>query len=239
LLNNDPITATDFLGLVKKEFDLVAKSWIAPITRVGIIVDKAGHNYHDDLKNFARFLNNLSGSIHPTPASSFRDGRYRLYSEVALTASFDEETCKLTVTPTKYLIDGGRELLVIPTSMRASRLRIEDVSDEAVRFAYVVAGRPNVLADADWLATFIDIIPFLSVSFADVLWRHPNYRYIHHKVSGTISRGNGNLEIGAQLDGSKFPSHRLFINGKVEATIPQGALSELWYLDSIDNILRN
>src|SRR6266540_5585466 len=64
-------------------FTVVAKSWIGEVNKIGTIIDEDLHDYHGDLKNFARFLNLFSGSVNPTPETDAKDGKYRLYSSVS------------------------------------------------------------------------------------------------------------------------------------------------------------
>jgi hypothetical protein len=71
-------------------------------------------------------------------------------------------------------------------------------------------------------------------SFADVMYRSPKYRYIHHTVEGFIFvDADKTIKLDANISGSPFPSHRLFLNSQVKKTILQGPLSGLWKLDSI------
>jgi len=118
--------------------------------------------------------------------------------------------------------------------------RLEQSGDR-LEFRYTVAGRPNATADS-LISGFLAGAASGSQSensastFAQVRFRQPNHRYIHHTVSGHIQISTGEIEVS--VGGSAFPSHALFLDGERIGLVEQGDFAELWKLGNIENILR-
>jgi hypothetical protein len=63
-------------------------------------------------------------------------------------------------------------------------------------------------------------------------------RHIWNKVTGTATCKTGNdgkpsVSLTYKPDGTGFPSHKIWWNGKLAATIPQGTMSVLWELPPV------
>lgn len=58
--------------------------------------------------------------------------------------------------------------------------------------------------------------------------------YIWHEVRGSLKCAGGAPTVVASINGSGFPSHRLWIGGDLQKDLPQGSFKLLWQCDPLD-----
>jgi hypothetical protein len=90
-----------------------------------------------------------------------------------------------------------------------------------ITFQYAVKGRPHALTTP----IFENIQP------RQCYW-------IWHSVSGTASCSEGKFTVSANIRGSKFPSHRLWQDGKTVSELKQGPFESLWSCGSEGGIVK-
>jgi hypothetical protein len=61
-----------------------------------------------------------------------------------------------------------------------------------------------------------------------------NSRYIWHNVEGEMACTPQGLATAVRVIGSRFPSHRVFVDGVVQGDVPQGDFGLLWDEDPSD-----
>jgi hypothetical protein len=164
------------------------------------------------------WITNANVSENPmTPSPD--SGDYRLWSQVAAVVSCRGDT--ITSWRTSNLAHrGGTELRILDSETSVlSSLNVtpspqgtDDRKD--LNFSYAIKGKPN---DA--------VLPSLQVV-------QPRTCYnIWHRVRAVATCRNGVAQLDTQLSGSRFPSHRVWINEDVKTTIDQGPFSNLWDCD--------
>jgi outer membrane protein OmpA-like peptidoglycan-associated protein len=161
------------------------------------------------------------------PLKDRADKRYRLLSE----CTFDI-TCRggslINVIPSTLITDSGLECipstgacLQPPSLTTMSPVSVRRTGANTFVFSWRVKGRPHLLAEP----VFQAVCPRLSV-------------FIWHQISGEVDCSGASPRIAqVTLVGSKFPSHRVFVNGGIVNTIPQGVFSNLWISDPADRTL--
>lgn len=149
-------------------------------------------------------------SYSENPCHDRMDKRYRLFTQCAFRV-----TCQggrlVNVTPSPLVTDAGMEGPFTAPPLIASRVTVGRDA-HGFTFAWTARGRPHPAVEP----SFTLICPRTSV-------------YIWHTVSGRIDcRGPRPRVTLLTLVGSRFPSHRAFVNGLCHTTIPQGVFSNLW-----------
>jgi hypothetical protein len=148
--------------------------------------------------------------------SDVKDRMYRLYSQQNL-----QVVCKdnniISVTPTPVDTDVGQECIVpgraclTPPPLIITGLTLRRTAADTFAFGWMGEGCPHGLAEPAFQA----------------ICRRTS-RFIWHNVSGTIRCGATGVSVGVTLTGSRFPTHAVFVNGALRASIPQGMLGMLW-----------
>jgi hypothetical protein len=117
--------------------------------------------------------------------------------------------------------DVGEECLpatsacVTPPPIIATPVSVVPVGPSAVEFSWRAKGRPHLAVEPGMQA----VCPRLSV-------------YIWHRVVGRIECGpTGPRVTTIRIVGSRFPTHRAFVNGVPTPVVPQGDLANLWSSD--------
>lgn len=158
-------------------------------------------------------------------APSKTDGGYRLWSEVKADATCaGDKVTGWNIAPVS--IDAGNEFVFITTSadlspsLRATPSQAGSSPVDKISFSYRMRGQPNVAANK-----LMSEVKPRSCSF---IW---------HVVEGNLSCKAGKPVLNATLRGSGFPSHRLWIDGKLVKDQPQGPFDKLWRCDAIDPTL--
>jgi len=202
----------DFEGgpipVAARTFNLVTKSYIAPIGSIGSIGLRCLDPFTMRLNQFALTTQALLGGGE-RPTSNAMDGTYRLFSRRALIANCSSGT--LVVTRTPLSTDVGMEGPLRPPALTVRNDFLRRISPTEYQFGWLGLGRPHMLAEAG----FQYACPRLS-------------KYIWHEVRGRISCGPSGPTLFVTVQGSRFPTHRLWVDGVARAAIPQGSFSQLW-----------
>lgn len=213
-----------------KAFKVVAKSYIADIgTDYGWLpfrchaADAAFQpslNCQNRLGIFAPLTRQvIHGWENPTTAAL--DGAYRLFSKATIRVSCDGGGTDMR-DPIIYT-DVGQEDLT-PMGLYPVRPDPIEISERTflrtgtgIDFSWTAAGQPHWLAESGFQA----VCPRSSMK----IWHH---------VSAHIECGRGDPTITVGISGSRFPSHRVFLDGQLANASPQGLFSRLWYSKSGD-----
>jgi hypothetical protein len=210
-------------GTVTRDIKIVVKSYIAPIGW------NAGAPYcgvldpttHAKLRTLALATD---AAFSENPTTDAKDKRYRLYSSRAFTV-----TCSggriVGAMSTSLDTDAGTECIprtsacLQPPPPIVSGVTAGLSSPTKFQFSWTAKGRPHLAAEPG----FQLICPRTSV-------------YIWHTISGWIECAGGKPRVNIRLVGSRFPTHRAFVNGVIwRPTIPQGPFSNLWVPAGITN----
>jgi hypothetical protein len=148
--------------------------------------------------------------------SDAKDRMYRLFSEQSFRVVCQDGQI-VSVTPSPMDTDVGEECAVPghaclhPDPVRVTGVTLRRVAPDTFAFGWMGRGRPHNLAE---------------VAFQAICAR--TSMFIWHNLSGTIRCGTSGVMVGVQLSGSRFPTHAVFVNGALRASIPQGLLGMLW-----------
>jgi hypothetical protein len=148
------------------------------------------------------------------PMHDRKDKRYRLYSACTFRV-----TCQagrvVAVSPSPLDTDTGMEgplqappLITTPVNV----LRTPD----GFTFSWFARGRPHLGVEPG----FQLVCPRTSV-------------FIWHRISGRVRCTADGTDVTVNLTGSKFPTHRVFINGTPMQTVQQGGFARLWFPASL------
>ncbi|WCE03604.1 S8 family serine peptidase [Pseudoxanthomonas sp. JBR18] len=161
---------------------------------------------------------------NPTSQDRFRapppEGKgYRLFSQGQVQATFRGADLLSVGLRGALDTDAGKECLPsLPACLQAPPLIIDQpfstrrIDASRIRFRWGVKGEPHQLAKA----------PF------DVICRRPSV-FIWHEIIGTIDVSSGvPLITSLFIQGSRFPSHRCWLDGVVQNSVRQGPMSNLW-----------
>src|SRR6266542_5361710 len=144
------------------------------------------------------------------PMHDRKDKRYRLFSACTF-----QVTCQngnvTAVTPSALDTDTGKEGPLQAPPLIASPVRVVRTAD-GFEFSWFARGRPHLAAEPP----FQLVCPRTSV-------------YIWHRVSGRVRCTPEGTDVSVNLSGSKFPTHRVFVNGTLVRTVPQGGFARLWF----------
>ena len=151
------------------------------------------------------------------PRTVAKDKHYRLFSSCDFHLTWSDGKL-LTATASALETDGGKEGPLQPPPLIATPVTTS-VADGMLTFSWTAKGRPHLAAEP----SFQFVQPRTSV-------------YIWHNIVGQISVSSGVPLITSMLRGSEFPSHRVFVDGKVRVPpeLRQGPFSNLWVADSSD-----
>jgi hypothetical protein len=156
--------------------------------------------------------------FNENPLTVVRDKHYRLFSSCRFTVVFENKKI-LAATPSRLDTDVGKEGPIQPPPLIASAVTVSPTGSSSVTFSWTGKGRPD---------------PLVEPGFQEV--RSRTSVFIWHIVEGTIDVGSGTPVTTVAIRGSKFPSHRAFINGMpVFPGLKQGPFSNLWDADIADN----
>ena len=229
---NSPPNIFDFLGLATRTVRYVGKSFINGIGPLGSLGNRIGGPFGPlPLMNWqtvtfagqyadvrlamyaATWISGLS-AFHENPSSDAKDGEYRLYGKVEITA----RCCGSFLTSLKYKTDmeGGHELGPFYGTINM------DISSSAFYlFSATVTwrtwGRPNLAAEPamQWVALRTSVN----------IWHMP-------KIKITCNNGNPVFAV-LSFRGSKYPSRRLWEDGVLGPDVGQGSFSSLWNAQSL------
>ena len=151
------------------------------------------------------------------PLTDAKDKRCRLFSSQTFNV-----TCSagqiISVTPGPIDTDAGTECIphtpicLQPPPLVVLGVRSGPTSPGIFEFTWTAKGRPHPRAEPAFQA----VCPRTSM-------------FIWHRVSGTIKCVPNDIRVDVKIIGSRFPSHRVFVNGVATGpTIPQGPMTDLW-----------
>jgi hypothetical protein len=150
------------------------------------------------------------------PMADTKDKHYRLYSERTFSVTWMGNQL-INVVPHQLDTDSGKEgpfqappLTVLGISARRS-------GNSTFDFSWAVRGRPHPAVEPP----FQLVCPRTSI-------------YIWHVIQGQIDCSGSRIRAPATIVGSQFPSHRVFVRGTAQHTIPQGPFRNLWIPSSAD-----
>ena len=151
------------------------------------------------------------------PRSVFKDKLYRLFSSCRFTVVFENNKI-LAATPSTLDTDVGKEGPIQPPPLVASAVSVSPTGGSSVTFSWTGKGRPDSLVEPGFQ-----------------LVRSRTSVFIWHIVEGRIDVSSGSPVTTVTIRGSKFPSHRAFINGVIVfPELKQGPFSNLWDADFSD-----
>jgi outer membrane protein OmpA-like peptidoglycan-associated protein len=209
--------------VIAEQIEIVAKSFIALIgprigtTRCAILPGEP------TLQAFAAVTD---ASYHENPLTAAKVKNYRLYSRCTFTVMHQGGTL-VRVTPGPLDTDVGFEcppgvvgpspLCFSPPPMTRVRSSGRPTGASTYDFSWFGAGCPN---------------PTLEPSFQAICPR--TSRFIWHRVDGRFDCSSGTCRTVLTLAGSRFPSHRAWVNGVAHRTVAQRDFSSLWVADPVD-----
>jgi len=196
--------------------DVVAKSFIQPIPINGVGLILCPTNPVSAQAKLMGLAAATRAAFQEDPRTDAKNGEYRLFSKVAFTAKC--RGGKLLSVSALRDTDVGQECIPVvdaclnPDPLQMTKVSIRRLNPQTIEFSWRGRGRPHNLAE---------------VSFQAVCLR--TSRFIWHKVKGRIECRDGLPRVtNVVLTGSRFPSHRLFVNGILRAKLRQGPFSNLW-----------
>lgn len=153
------------------------------------------------------------------PTHDRKDKGYRLFSACTF-----QVTCQdgkvVSVVPSALDTDTGKEGPLQAPPLITSPVSVSRTAD-GFTFSWFARGRPHLAAEPP----FQLVCPRTSV-------------YIWHRVSGRVRCTLEGTDVSVNLSGSKFPTHRVFVNGTPMQTVPQGGFARLWFPVSLTDPTR-
>ena len=149
--------------------------------------------------------------FNENPTNTAVDKGYRIYSNLNITATCTNNRLSTTHRLTS---DTGKEgPLQAPPAIGLADYKQTNLQTWA--FKWYLRAKPHPVAEPAFLA----------------VWPRTN-PYIWQKMEGFVSCENNNPRLVTNLfDGSKFPSHRYWIDAVEKHTKDQQGMAELWKLD--------
>jgi hypothetical protein len=148
------------------------------------------------------------------PMHDRKDKGYRLYSACTLRV-----TCRngqlVDVIASQLDTDSGKEGPLQTPPLITSPVNIVRLPD-GFEFGWSARGRPHIAVEPG----FQLVCPRTSV-------------FIWHRISGRVQCTPSGARVSVNLSGSKFPTHRAFVNGKVVSTVAQHEFARLWFPASL------
>ena len=156
--------------------------------------------------------------FNENPRTASKDKGYRLFSSCRFTVVFEGKKI-LAATPSTLNTDVGKEGPIQPPPLIASAVSVSPTGGSSVTFSWTGKGRPDTLVEPGFQTV-----------------RSRTSVFISHIVDGKIDISSGTPVTTVTIRGSKFPSHRAFINGVIVfPDLKQGPFSNLWDADFADN----
>lgn len=202
-------------AVIVKDFRIVAKSFINTILpRIGVLFCPLPSPTTE--AKLAAFAAATQSAVNENPATEVKDRNYRLFSECTFRVMCGDNGV-VDVTQSAISTDHGLECLPRTTTcLSPPPLRVFDVTSSrsganTFDFAWSVKGQPHPAAEPG----FQVVCPRTS-------------KFIWHTIRGRISCTPSGPVVTVQLSGSQFPSHRVWVNGALITSRPQGNFSRLW-----------
>ncbi len=197
---------------VAGEFNVTVKSFIKPVdlTNIGLLPFPG---FLDALATakLAAFAVVTKATFRENPWHTRKDEGYRFYSNLRINAECTG--ANLRITRGILTADSGKDAGQ-KADAPIGHKELKMVGNE-YRFKWYLRAKPTAAAQAALLA----------------VWPRTN-PYIWHKMGGKVICNNGRPKLITNLfEGSKFPTHRYWINDVAKHTKNQGQIAELWKLD--------
>ena len=203
-------------GRLTRDIKVVAKSYIAPIGLAAGVPYCGVLNPSAALRLQALALA-TDAAYSENPLTDAKNKRYRLYSSRTFTVTCEAGRI-FSVVPFTVDTDAGTECIprtsvcLQPPPLVLSGITAGLTSPNTFEFSWTARGRPHAAAEP----AFQLVCPRTSL-------------YIWHTVSGRIECTGNDARVDARVAGSRFPSHRVFVNGVARTpAVPQGPFSNLW-----------
>jgi|GEM_PF-2476037 outer membrane protein OmpA-like peptidoglycan-associated protein len=200
---------------IVKDFRIATKSYINTILpRIGLLFCPLPSPSTE--AKLAAFAGATQSAVNENPSTDIKDRNYRLFSECTFSVTCGDNGL-VDVKQSPISTDHGLECIPRTTTcLSPPPLRVFDVTSSRsgpniFDFTWSVKGQPHPAAEPGFQA----VCPRTS-------------KFIWHAVRGRITCGPSGPTMTAQLSGSQFPSHRVWINGALISTRPQGNFSQLW-----------
>lgn len=156
--------------------------------------------------------------FNENPRTTAKDKGYRLFSSCQFTVVFEKKKI-LAAVPSALDTDVGKEGPLEPPALVATPVKVSPTGGSSVTFSWFGTGRPHAAAEP----AFQEVQPRTSV-------------FIWHAIEGIIDVSSGTPVTTVSIGGSRFPSHRVFVDGKlVLPELVQGPFSNLWDADPADS----
>ncbi len=211
---------TDQWSTRTETFRITAKSFIMPIvSNIGSlpIYCAAVPPFGSSQLKLSALAKATDKMYSENPSTDIKDKKYRLFSSTNLNIRQNGNEI-IDVTATPLSTDVGMEGPLSPPNLIVRGVSIIKKSPTQFTFSWYATGRPHNAAE---LTAFQTICPRTS-------------RYIWHNVNGIINLSGGSITISVSITGSKFPSHRVWVNGIIKDFKPQGPFSNLWVASTTD-----
>jgi RHS repeat-associated protein len=238
-IHNDGPNRVDMLGLADWEkFDIVSKSYINGVSRLGRLPPRSAHLPLEKLLTLASgnpfvsaLIDAIAGQVfadanmrlgvlaqlvggldafNEIAPNDSKDGRYRLYGRVCMEIKCVRGKPRFrNVSSDK---EGGNELPGIDGTIGMHGPIIQS-GRKSLTIWYESAGRPNLLVEPG--------MQWVKYRTGTTIWNLP-------EVTVTCSEDNKPKYSLSSFKGSKFPSRVVWLNGEEKRRIGQGAFADLW-----------
>lgn len=197
------------------DIKIVVKSFIMPIgLRVGSTA--CGIPFVGDPK-LAVLAAATDLSFSENPPTDIKNKIYRLFSARTFrVTSLNGRLISVTPSPTVDTdfgleCDPARVVCLSPPPLTTSGISAGASGASTFDFAWTAKGRPNLAAEP----AFQLVCPRISF-------------FIWHRINGRIDCSGPTVKVFTTLNGSRFPTHRLYVNGAIRTSMTQGNFSNLW-----------
>ena len=155
-------------------------------------------------------------AFNEKPSHAAQNKEYRLFSQAKLVVTYEGRTIERMTLDMRT--DVGMEGFLQPPPLAVSKIDPGGHGGPTLNFSWFGKGRPHLAAEP---------------TFQAVKLRTSNY--IWHAVSGTVDVSSGKVQVKATVRGSRFPSHRIFVNNvRQPQEQAQGPFTCLWDADASD-----
>jgi len=196
-------------GAIWQSFDIVGKSYISLVSPP----KGSGLGTLKNSKVAQVFAKVTDAGFNENPVTPAKAKDYRLFSQAKVSVSCQNGKM-LDWTRANILTDTG-------TEPAKNGVQAPDGWLAAISFVQVDAATLK----AKWV--FLGTPPAVLEPGIQIVQRRTGV-FIWHEVNADIVCKGNKATITPFFFGSGFPSHRLWINGKLSKTVPQGPFSNLW-----------
>jgi|SRR5215204_1046224 len=160
-----------------------------------------------------RALNALAAAtdaaFNEDPRNTARDKHYRLFTRCTFNVIFQDQ--KILSVRTVVESDGGKEGPLQPPPLIVTPITVSPKGESFVTFSWEAKGRPHKAAEPSFDAI-----------------KHRTSVFIWHRIEGKIDVSSDTPVTTVSIDGSRFPSHRVFVDNVIVSTVDQGVFTNLW-----------